>query len=169
MWVKFWLKIVLMSRCGFIYGLKLYWCHIDIQFLAKNCIDVTLLVKILPDKNCIVIVVLLRTPIATLCLPYFTEQLRSLRRQRQREYQRHGNEQLERIQRICINTILLDTGVKVNCMVACTLLNLEPLFYRRQSLCIKFIQKASQDPRHSDMFSRNNNACNTRANKPKNR
>ena len=76
------------------------------------------------------------------------------------------SEQLERIQRICINTILLDTGVKVNYMVACTLLNLEPLFYWRQSLCIKFIQKASQDPRHSDMFSRNNNACNTRANKP---
>ena len=44
-------------------------------------------------------------------------------------------EHLERIQKICINIILCDTGVKVNYLEACTLLNLEPLFYR-----VKFIQ-----------------------------
>ena len=76
------------------------------------------------------------------------------------------SEQLERIQKICINIILCDTGVNLSYLVACTLLNLEPLFYRRQSLCIKFIQKASQDPRHSDLFYSNKNTCNTRGNKP---
>ena len=75
-------------------------------------------------------------------------------------------EQLERIQKICINIILCNTGVKLDYLEACTLLNLEPLFYRRQSLCVKFIQKASQDSRHSDMFYKNKNTCNTRGNKP---
>ena len=64
-WVNFRLKIPLMLYCGFNFVKKYRWCHIVDQFLQKNCIDVTLLVKILPEKNCIVIVVLLRTHIAT--------------------------------------------------------------------------------------------------------
>ena len=65
-WVQFTLKIPLMLYCGFNFVKKYRWCHIVDQFLQKNCIDVTLLVKILPEKNCIVIVVLLRTHIAML-------------------------------------------------------------------------------------------------------
>ena len=68
-WVQFGLKIPLMILyCGVNFVKKYRWCHVGVQFLAKNCIDVTLLVKILPEKNCIVIVVLLRTHIAILCL-----------------------------------------------------------------------------------------------------
>ena len=66
------------------------------------------------------------------------------------------SEQLERIQKYVSTLYCLILGLKL----------IEPLFYRRQSLCIKFIQKASQDPRHSDILSRNNNARNTRAKKP---
>ena len=67
-WVQFRLKIPLMLYCGFHYVKKYCWCHVVTQFLPKNCIDLTLLVKILPEKNCIVIVVLLRTHIAIHCL-----------------------------------------------------------------------------------------------------
>ena len=69
-WVQFGLKIPLILYCGVNFVKKYRWCHVGVQFLAKNCIDVTLLVKILPEKNCIVIVVLLRTHIAMLCSPY---------------------------------------------------------------------------------------------------
>ena len=70
--------------------------------------------------------------------------------------------QIERIQRVCINLILCDLSVKVSYFVGCTLLNLEPLYFRRIELCRRFIQKASVDPRHSDMFSKKKNIINTR-------
>ena len=73
--------------------------------------------------------------------------------------------QIERIQKICINLILCDSDVQVSYFVGCTLLNLEPLHFRRMDLCIRFIQKASVDPRHSDMFSRKKSYINTRSKK----
>ena len=73
--------------------------------------------------------------------------------------------QIERVQKICINIILCNTCKSISYFVGCTLLNLEPLFFRREELCIRFIQKASQDPRHSDMFTENENRFNTRTTK----
>ena len=73
--------------------------------------------------------------------------------------------QLERIQKICVNIILCNSSGIVSYEVGCTLLNLEPLVYRRHDLCVKFIQKASANPRHSDLFVRNTQNINTRNNK----
>ena len=72
--------------------------------------------------------------------------------------------QIERIQKICINIILCDSIGRVSYEVGCTLLNLEPLVYRRHDLCVRFIQKASINPKHSDLFVRN--IQNTRVRKP---
>ena len=73
--------------------------------------------------------------------------------------------QIERVQKICINIILCDGSGKVSYEVWCTLLNLEPLLYRRHDLCVRFIQKASTNPKHSDLFVRNTQNINTRSNK----
>ena len=70
-------------------------------------------------------------------------------------------DQIERIQKICINIILCDSVWNISYEVGCTLLNLEPLRFRREDLCITFIQKASQDPRHADMFCRKINVNTT--------
>ena len=75
-------------------------------------------------------------------------------------------ERIERIQKICINIILCDTEWNISYFVGCTLLNLEPLFYRRLDLCTKFIQKASLTSMHSDFFCRNSNPFHTRHAKP---
>ena len=55
--VQFLLKISLRLYCGVNFVKKYRWCHVVVQFLARNIVDVTLLVKMLPGKNCIVIVV----------------------------------------------------------------------------------------------------------------
>ena len=75
-------------------------------------------------------------------------------------------EKIERVQKICINIILCDTDWNISYYVGCTLLNLEPLCFRRLELCTTFIQKASINPRHDDLFCRNNNDFNTRHTKP---
>ena len=72
-WVQFRINIPLILYCS-INSIKKYcWCPDAVNFSPKNCIGVTLLVKILPDKNCIVIVVVLKTPIATPCSVYIIE------------------------------------------------------------------------------------------------
>ena len=73
--------------------------------------------------------------------------------------------QLERVQKICVSIILCDTGGTVSYKVGCTILNLEPLVYRRHDLCVRFIQRASINPKHSDLFVRNIQNINTRSNK----
>jgi hypothetical protein len=75
-------------------------------------------------------------------------------------------DQIERVQKICINIILCDTEWEIPYKVGCTLLGIEPLSYRRSDLCIRFIQKTSRDNRHADMFTRNQNNFNTRQEKP---
>ena len=75
-------------------------------------------------------------------------------------------DQIERIQKICVNIILCDTDWEIPYEVGCTLLEIEPLRYRRTDLCIKFIQKASCDPRHADLFSPYETNLNTRQEKP---
>ena len=71
-------------------------------------------------------------------------------------------EQIERVQKVCISIILCDTEWKISYEVGCTILGIEPLTFRRHELCTKFIQNASCNPRHADMFCRNTNPFNTR-------
>ena len=75
------------------------------------------------------------------------------------------SDQIERIQKICVNIILCDTEWNIPYFVGCTLLGIEPLCYRRTELCIKFIQKTSLNPVHVDLFSRNTFSIETRQEK----
>ena len=75
---------------------------------------------------------------------------------------RHLSDELERVQKTCVNIILSDIPYNLSYEVSCILLDLEPLIFRRQDLCIRFIQKASKDPQHSDLLLKNTNNFNTR-------
>ena len=75
---------------------------------------------------------------------------------------RKMSDELERVQKVCVNIILSDISCSLSYEVSCTLLNLEPLILRRQELCVRFIQKASKDAQHSDLFFKNTNNYNTR-------
>ena len=77
-----------------------------------------------------------------------------------------SSDQIERIQKICVNIILCDSEWEIPYFVGCTLLGLEPLSFRRTDLCIRFAQKTSQDPKHADLFVRNTNQFYTRQEKP---
>ena len=74
------------------------------------------------------------------------------------------SKQIERIQKISVSIILSELACNFSYKVLCTLLNLEPLFIRRYDLCLRFIQKASQDTQHSDLFYSNIRECKTRQN-----
>ena len=74
--------------------------------------------------------------------------------------------QLETVQKICINIILKELPCKLSYEVKCTLLNLEPLHFRRQDLCKRFIQKASLDPQHEDLFCKHPRNTKTRKIQP---
>ena len=76
------------------------------------------------------------------------------------------SERIERVQKICVSIILCDSEWNIPYFVGCTLLGIEPLAYRRSDLCIRFVQKACQDPRNGDLFSKNANNCYTRQEKP---
>ena len=75
------------------------------------------------------------------------------------------SEKIERVQKICVSIILCDKEKTIPYLVGCTLLGIEPLFLRRTEICIRFIQKTSLEPKHSDMFTKNVNTHNTRHNK----
>ena len=75
------------------------------------------------------------------------------------------SDEIERIQKICIKIILSELPYNLTYEICCTLLDLEPLIFRRQDLCVRFIQNASKDPQHSDLFYKNKNNFNTRHNK----
>ena len=62
------------------------------------------------------------------------------------------SDQIERVQKICVNVILCDNEWEIPYQTGCTLLGIEPLSLRRKELCIRFIQKCSQNPLHSDLF-----------------
>jgi hypothetical protein len=76
------------------------------------------------------------------------------------------SDQIERIQKICVNIILCDSEWEIPYFVGCTMLGVEPLSFRRTDLCIRFAQKTSQDPRHVDLFVRSTNQFDTRQEKP---
>ena len=78
---------------------------------------------------------------------------------------RHMSDELERVQKVCVNIILSDVPDNLSYEVSCTLLNLEPLLFRRQNLCVRFIQRASKGPQHKDLFLKNTNNFNTRYSK----
>ena len=46
-------------------------------------------------------------------------------------------EQIERVQKICINIILCDNDWSIPYTIGCTLLGIEPLTFRRTDLCIR--------------------------------
>ena len=73
--------------------------------------------------------------------------------------------QIERVQKICVNIILCDTEWEIPYEKGCSLLGIEPLVSRRKELCIRFIQKSSLNPRHADLFTKNQNTVNTRQDK----
>ena len=65
---------------------------------------------------------------------------------------RNMSDELERVQKVCVNIILSDIQTNLSYEVSWTLLNIEPLLFRRQDLCVRFIQKASKDPQHKDLL-----------------
>ena len=74
------------------------------------------------------------------------------------------SEDIERVQKICIRLILSELSANFNYEVCCTILNLEPLIFRRHDLCVRFIQNASKDIQHADLLYRNNSKSYTRHN-----
>ena len=77
------------------------------------------------------------------------------------------SDKIERVQKICVSIILCNTEKHIPYFVGCTILGIEPLCFRRKELCIRFIQKTSLEPSHSDMFMKKVNTFNTRQNKSK--
>ena len=55
-----------------------------------------------------------------------------------------SSDQIERIQKICVNIILCDSEWEIPYFVGCTLLGLEPLSFRWTDLFIRFAQKTSR-------------------------
>ena len=62
------------------------------------------------------------------------------------------SDQIERIQKICVNVLICHTEWEISYKIGCTLLGVEPLYLRRKELCIIFIQKCSLNPMNSDLF-----------------
>ena len=75
-------------------------------------------------------------------------------------------DQIERVQKICVNIILSDVDWNIPYYIGCTLLALEPLNFRRKELCIRFAQRTSNNPLHSDFFTPNNYNVSTRQDRP---
>ena len=76
------------------------------------------------------------------------------------------SDDIERVQKICIKIILSKLSLNLNYDVCCTILDLEPLIFRRQDLCVRFIQNASKDIQHADLFCRNTSKTYTRHKQP---
>ena len=67
---------------------------------------------------------------------------------------------------ININIILCDADWSIPYFIGCTILAIEPLNFRRSDLCIRFAQKTSCNPMHSDFFTPDNCKIDTRQDKP---
>ena len=76
------------------------------------------------------------------------------------------SDKIERVQKISINIILGDTDWNIPYEIGCTLLEIEPLVYRRKDLCVRFIQKTAKNPTHSDWFCPSQEFHNTRQDLP---
>ena len=74
------------------------------------------------------------------------------------------SDDIERVQKICIRLILSELSANFSYEVCCTILNLEPLIFRRHDLCVRFIQNASKDIQHEDLLCRNTSKSYTRHN-----
>ena len=76
------------------------------------------------------------------------------------------SDKIERVQKISVNIILGDTDWNIPYEIGCTLLEIEPLVYRRKDLCVRFIQKTAKNPTHSDWFCPSQEFHNTRQDLP---
>ena len=68
---------------------------------------------------------------------------------------------LERIQKIAFKIILDDNYISYE--LACTLLNMSPLVFRRSDLCTNFAIKLYRSPRSKDFFTPAKKVVNTRS------
>ena len=73
------------------------------------------------------------------------------------------SDQIETIQKLAVSLILND--FKSSYFVKCTLLNIEPLFFRRQTICETFVKRTVKSKKHSDLFELRNKKYNTRSDK----
>ena len=60
------------------------------------------------------------------------------------------SDQIESIQKISLSLILNDFESPY--FVKCTILNIEPLFLRRQSICENFVMRTIKSQKHSNLF-----------------
>ena len=68
--------------------------------------------------------------------------------------------EIERVQKVAVN-IILSNPVTGRCDMALVIMNLEPLYIRREKLCEKFAKKTLKS-RHGDIFQPNLSEYNTR-------
>ena len=73
---------------------------------------------------------------------------------------RQQSNSLEKIQRWAVSIILNNWTVSYR--VKCTLLSIEPLFFRRKTIALNFALRSAKNPRHSDLFTKTKNVYNTR-------
>ena len=150
------LNIVSKTRLlGFILSFDLKW-HQHVDFMCQKAMKKTFLLrklKILELES-------------NLLLDFYLKEIRSIL-----EYGvpvwHSGltikmSEKIERVQKICVSIILCSPGKHISYTVGCTLLGIEPLYMRRTELCVRFIQKTSLEPKHSDMFFETDYTHNTR-------
>ena len=155
------LKIVTETKIlGIILSSDLKWSP-HVEFMCKKALKKTWLLRKLKILN-------LETD---LLLDFYLKEIRSVL-----EYgvpvwhsglSKKLSDKIERVQKICVSIILCNTEKHIPYFVGCTILGIEPLCFRRKELCIRFIQKTSLEPSHSDMFMKKVNTFNTRQNKSK--
>ena len=71
---------------------------------------------------------------------------------------------IERVQKVAVRVILSDCSTgksEFSYDMALVVLNLEPLYIRREKLCLRFAQKTLKS-RHKDIFTSNQNKYDTR-------
>ena len=144
---------------GIILSSDLKWSH-HVDFMCKKALKKTWLLRRLKILDLEI----------DILLDFYLKEIRSIL-----EYgvpvwhsglSRILSNKIERVQKICVSIILCNNTEKhISYIVGCTLLGIEPLFLRRTELCIRFIQKTSLEPSHSDMFTKRENTYNTRQNK----
>ena len=69
---------------------------------------------------------------------------------------------IEKIQRYAVSIILNNWSWSYE--VKCTLLQIEPLFYRRNNIALSFSIRSAKNPKHADLFKKKSFHYNTREN-----
>ena len=71
------------------------------------------------------------------------------------------SDQIEAVQKMAVSLILND--FKSSYFVKCTLLNIEPLYLRRLTLCEHFVTRTANSKQHSNLFQPKEKCYNTRS------